>query len=355
MNKKFIIPIFYFLLPVAAIAQQKEVSVILTRDSIKIYTGILRDTTHSYAISIEAGKPEFDSMLQAAGIQPTSARYILKPTAYTGFMIGSEKVLSWLDLGLDQVVLDTLSPAEQQYFNLTNISLPDPDLFEPMTREGDTIGYASRIQPALTLLVTGDEILYYPGKEITAFRKTAIKGQNTLATVLAAYKKQIPADSFVVSIKPAQTAGYKNIVDVLDEITVNGITQYILDTINNTEKDYFHTATFFKPLEPIEITTPAYVTSETLERFGFFVEIQKDNTTWYKIILPGTDTVFKQVEEPVLKNLSQAISTFKQTHPTNQSFFIQADHNSSFPQFERVIDALKENEIYKYSLITIGN
>jgi len=44
------------------------------------------------------------------------------------------------------------------------------------------------------------------------------------------------ADDMVVIIKPMEGSLYKNFVDMLDEIAINGIKHYFIDEINDTDK-----------------------------------------------------------------------------------------------------------------------
>jgi len=62
----------------------------------------------------------------------------------------------------------------------------------------------------------------------TGIRKIIMRKQNQL-------KK---ADSLIVIIKPLDQCSYKNTVDILDEMVINGITRYAITQATQEEKNY---------------------------------------------------------------------------------------------------------------------
>ena len=107
--------------------------------------------------------------------------------------------------------------------------------------------------------------------------------------------------------------------------------------------------------EPIEITTPASVTTEVMnETPAFLIEIKSDQSVWYQILSKDSSGSVR-IKEPIKENLKKAIGDFKNECVKKElraSYLIKGDNNTKFDQFEKIINALKENEIYKYNLVT---
>lgn len=93
---------------------------------------------------------------------------------------------------------------------------------------------------ALTVLLgSNDQIYYYEGAPETASLHTA--NYNSIRTVLQDKKKKVASargsgDQFVLIIKAADAASFKNFVDITDEVTINGIKRYYIDEITAVDK-----------------------------------------------------------------------------------------------------------------------
>jgi biopolymer transport protein ExbD len=113
---------------------------------------------------------------------------------------------------------------------------------------------------ALTLMLgKNDQVYYYEGElapDASNFKSTNFKGireivLNKKKAVVAAHQHNTQCDEirsrnngdpnsckdrdFVVVIKPNEEATYKNTVDALDEMTINGVKRYALVDIDPTE------------------------------------------------------------------------------------------------------------------------
>lgn len=118
---------------------------------------------------------------------------------------------------------------------------------------------------ALTIMLgANDKVFYYEG-ELTqenassVFKSTTFKGIRDeiirkRKEVIASYKgspaceqkarekgkdpiKECQDEDFVVVIKPTPEASYKNTVDILDEMTINGVKRFAMVKISDTEKE----------------------------------------------------------------------------------------------------------------------
>lgn len=89
---------------------------------------------------------------------------------------------------------------------------------------------------ALTLLLAkNDNIFYYEGEllpDASNFKSTGFK---EIRDIILSKKKSTNPEDFVVVIKPNKESTYKNTVDILDEMTINGVKRYALVDISPVE------------------------------------------------------------------------------------------------------------------------
>jgi biopolymer transport protein ExbD len=91
---------------------------------------------------------------------------------------------------------------------------------------------------ALTIMLgKGDQVYYYEGQLLpdgSNFKSTNFKG---IRDVIINKKRTTPPEDLVVVIKPNDEATYKNTVDILDEMTINGIKRFALVDITPQENE----------------------------------------------------------------------------------------------------------------------
>lgn len=104
---------------------------------------------------------------------------------------------------------------------------------------------------ALTILLGKDNhVFYYEGKLLpdgSNWKSTSFSGENNIRDVIINKKKEVIARNmsnpevdkrdkdFVVVIKPGDESTYKNVVDILDEMTINVVKRYALVDISEGE------------------------------------------------------------------------------------------------------------------------
>jgi biopolymer transport protein ExbD len=82
-------------------------------------------------------------------------------------------------------------------------------------------------------------VYYYEGLDPSKLQQTTFKG---VRDIILDKKKRTDPKDFMVIIKPTQDATYKNTVDILDEMTIDGVKRYAL--VDITPDEYkFVTAT----------------------------------------------------------------------------------------------------------------
>jgi biopolymer transport protein ExbD len=89
---------------------------------------------------------------------------------------------------------------------------------------------------ALTILLAkNDKVYYYEGElapDASNFKSTNFKG---LRDEILSKKKSTDPKDFVVVIKPDKESAYKNVVDALDEMTINDVKRYAMVDISDIE------------------------------------------------------------------------------------------------------------------------
>jgi len=89
---------------------------------------------------------------------------------------------------------------------------------------------------ALTLLLGKDNnVFYYEGQlapDASNFKSSTMK---KIRDVIINKKRTTPKDDLVVVIKPSMESTYKDVVDILDEMTINDIARFALVEITDVE------------------------------------------------------------------------------------------------------------------------
>lgn len=173
---------------------------------------------------------------------------------------------------------------------------------------------------------------------------------------------------------------------------------------------FFIMATKFKPPAPVEITTPNSVSTDKLpENDAIMVELDKEGRVFFTMLATGTEGA--EAKRSVIENLNKTrnlglteaemknyinnvgigvpfaqLKSFLSKSPEEQknvrqpgipvrdsannelyywvrdayaafsgkkiNYLIKGDNNSVYPDFKRVLEAFKRNDIYKFQLVT---
>lgn len=109
-------------------------------------------------------------------------------------------------------------------------------LFLPKDTEKPEEQNKVKASGALTLMLGKNDVVYYYEGELAPnganFKTTTFKEVRNL--ILDKKRSTDPQD-FVVVIKPAADATYKNTVDILDEMTINDVKRYAMVDISPVE------------------------------------------------------------------------------------------------------------------------
>jgi len=96
----------------------------------------------------------------------------------------------------------------------------------------------------MTVLLGGNnKVWYYEGMEQTAVYKETSYDAAGIRQLIAQKKKEVKAqfgkDRFVLIIKPLESSGFKNMVDMIDESHINMVKRYYIDEPSKTEKEKY--------------------------------------------------------------------------------------------------------------------
>ena len=112
----------------------------------------------------------------------------------------------------------------------------------------------------------------------------------------------------------------------------------------------------FSPQKPVEIVTQRK-TTETVDDYPSFIFLMtSDHSIWYNSKTSKDDTVMQKVKETIKENLKQLIAAYKDECLKNNikdAYWLQGDNLAKYDEFKTVLTAFKENEIYKFKMITI--
>jgi len=89
---------------------------------------------------------------------------------------------------------------------------------------------------ALTLMPSKQNMVYYyEGLDPSKLQQSTFKG---IRDIVLDKKRRTDAKDFMVILKPTKDATYKNTVDILDEMTIDGVKRYALVEITPDEYKY---------------------------------------------------------------------------------------------------------------------
>ncbi len=121
----------------------------------------------------------------------------------------------------------------------TRMSQPtSTKLFLP--KESNTAVQSSNTNPdgALTLLLGRNDVIYFYEGQLALNGGNLKESDYThIRKIILDKKARTNEKDFVVVIKPAEGASYKNTVDILDEMTINDVKRYAMVDISPAENE----------------------------------------------------------------------------------------------------------------------
>jgi biopolymer transport protein ExbD len=223
-----------------------DLSLIVLTDSLIAYQGNLNEkpAVEKIAFSWPNVKKLIDTKL---GNDP-ARKILIKPANRQNAGGNTEELLTWCkDNQFNNYRLLAMDTVEEKYFHVEGIkfdstasmtdSKPEPlHLFLPKDT-GDTDNAKANDKTYTILLLKNNKVYIYNGVDMTKEIISTSMSDKKVRSAILDGKKKFGNDFFII-IKPSKEASYKNVVDMLDEMTINDIKRYQLSDISDAEISY---------------------------------------------------------------------------------------------------------------------
>jgi biopolymer transport protein ExbD len=204
---------------------------------------------------------------------------------------------------------------------------------------------------AFTLVLAGNDVIYYYSGNFKKDKpeKTSYKEVRKIIEK----KKKALGDSLFVLIKPSGSATYKNTVDILDEMFINDIKRYALIDIAKEEEKVLGLKPFITEPENYVVETPKTVTTRQIsydDKYILLVSLDSLGKIGYGFG-KGMDQQLTHLPDSDSARLG---GIFKELIAGKPKFevFVKGNQDAKYNSFKWVIDALKENNLFKFQMIT---
>lgn len=125
-------------------------------------------------------------------------------------------------------------------FTTTMSSPTAMDLFMPKDTENKNEQTKVKESGVFSILIGDEDKVYFYEGQLKQVEDLKLSNFKSIRADLLKKKQTTDTTDFVVIIKPAKTASYKAVVDVLDEMTINEIKRYTLVDITQEELEYIN-------------------------------------------------------------------------------------------------------------------
>lgn len=230
-----------------------QLTAIISSDSVTIFNGQLNNDTRVQKIvmdekAVKTVLADFKNKIN----QPLSLALQLDPNGGQAGIIGNlVNVAHWSeDTGIREFIFSSNDTKKIQRFNsaadlqhfLDSVMMHPISLNLVMPKDEPETSTEEPENHSLTcLLISNNKIYCYKGTDINAGSFYSLSGTNTFRKLLQDEMKKRPNDSLMVLIKFTDEANYKNMVDLLDEITINKVKKYAVVKLSDKENSFLKT------------------------------------------------------------------------------------------------------------------
>ena len=200
-----------------------------------------------------------------------------------------------------------------------------------------------------TLILIEDSVYAYKEPDMSYFERYTLlnKSFHNYVAKLANLKNE---DSLFFRIKPSKKSTYKNIVDVLDEMTINKIYKFSVDKLTTLEERFFGLESR-KTESDSSITTTTFLYTKPYLLFHL-----KASSEISYLYVDSTHTSKEvQIDHPSTKTIFEELNRIENHNSIDWhkiAILIKGDNSVKFKDFDALIEAFRQKAIYKYSLIT---
>lgn len=226
------------------VKNQGSLSLIVMTDSLIAYQGDLKDNP---AIDrIPFSWQHVKKVVEARMGNDPLHEILIKPADMQNAGDNMEELVKWFkDNGFSNGKLLPMDTFEEKYFHITGMkfnpddilaqSKPEPLHFTLPKDEKDTLSNIKTNDKTYTiLLLKKNKVYIYNGTDLNKQVISTTMGDENIKNVILEGKRKFGKDFFVI-IKPSKEATYKDIVDMLDEMTINDIEKYRMVDITDEE------------------------------------------------------------------------------------------------------------------------
>lgn len=212
------------------------------------------------------------------------------------------------------------------------------------------------------IYIGNDEAYFYKGEleDKSKVKKINIRDSFQIEQLASENKAR---DSIILAIKITEESNEEGLPDqmwysqqIAERIGLKDRFGFV--TLTEKEKKWFglHDVDFTPP-EPVAISTPTSVTSQELpDNNAILIEIKKDQSVWYQILSEKDGIPLTRVKQPITESLKKIIAAYEKIDTgVSKKYLIKGDPDAKYTVFEQVIEALKQNNIFKYNLVTAVN
>ena len=215
-----------------------------------------------------------------------------------------------------------------------------------LPREVDTPGKAL-LNPKylLTLVPAADKCFYYFG-DLEFREQIKQAGYENVREIIKSFKKPI-GDSIVVFIKPTENVGYKNIVNILDEMAIGNINKYAMLDLTEKEEKLLGMRGFMTLKDTVAYEPPPSLAPVADLRFF----LQDNGELLYAA---GNDTARSKIYPPSAKNICLAMDKAAgalSKKVTELTVTVQGNKDAPYAQFKELINALKQKDVLNFKMI----
>jgi len=234
---------------------------------------------------------------------------------------------------------------------LCQVKIQKPDLVLP-SRIEITSDSMEHLKNALHILVLNKDFAtaYWNGKDSikSYFLQPLLNWRDFIKA-----RKEEYGDSLIIILKVSSQVSYSQTIEIVDGLTINKIAGFALADL--TQEDVLRFMSNVKPPSPIEITTPVSVTTESVSMYRNslvfnFVSTSVVNIKYYDTLEIEKVNVNKSKESDIRNVIAKTVGLAGGIK--NLTVFIISDSDQKYTAFEKIINALRANEIYSFKLVS---
>jgi biopolymer transport protein ExbD len=343
---------------------ENKLSVLIFHDSVIVYNGVLEKNT-AYKKYLYTEPEKLRDVIELNRLKYGFQSEILVKIALEeseGFadLVQNAIEIAKRNSGPDFKTAD-ITETEQRFFNIVPFKWGFIDSFNKpspvklaLPKEEDENKIAPGKNSITCILLASDSIYCYPGLNLAAGSFYAVKGNNTFRAFITKEHNRLAGRETII-LKPVEAASYASLVALLDEMTINKVSKYSIIKLTEEEKSFFNTKNI--SLEPPQYAEtkadPFAIIQKLPDNNVMLIEIKEDQSVLCKTFTGTGEEHLTKVIQPISENLKKLIAQYDESNKNpDKKYLIVGNKNTDYETFKKVIEALKQNNVYNYKLVT---